>query len=94
MSVNKPEPSKNQGLTEKIKEKYEKFKKDRELKKRRRNRQKAEKKYEEKLNKTGRTTKSRKKQHDAHHRWGKRLIIANIVIFVLLIVAIWMVFFV
>lgn len=94
MSVNKPKPSKNQGIRTEIKQRYKKFKKDRELKKRRKNRLKAEKNYEEKLNEIGRTTKSRKKQNGAYHKWGKRLIIANIIVFVLLIVAVWMVFFI
>lgn len=94
MPVNKPQPSKNRGIRIRIKQRYKKIKKDRELKKRRKDRQKAEKNYEEKLNEMGRTTKSRKKQNDAYHKWGKRLIIANIIVFVLLIVAIWMVFFI
>ncbi|MDO5457423.1 MAG: hypothetical protein Q4F26_03675 [Atopococcus tabaci] len=93
MSANEPKDSKNKSIQTKIKRRYKNFKKNRELKKRRKERLQAERSYEEKLNQSGRTTKSRKKQHDTYHKWGKRLIIANIIVFVLLIIAVWMVFY-
>lgn len=91
----KPSEEKNKmSFIDRQKEKHQAFKKNRALKKRQKARKKAEENYEKELNEKGRTTKSRTKEHSTYHLWGKRLIIANIVVFLLLVALVIMVFLV
>lgn len=90
-----PEKNENQmSAAEKIRKSQKDWRAKRDLRKRKRARRRAEKSYEKELNEQGRTTRGRQKEHTPHHVWGQRLIIANVIVFVLLIIVIWMVFYV
>lgn len=81
-------------FVERQKAKHQAFKEKRQQKKKLKARQEAEANYEKELNTKGRTTKSRKNQRSAHHLWGRRLTIANIIMFILLVILVLMVFLV